>query len=292
MKFINAVRRWWRRFLCLGSAGLVLMSVTLDATSVGVSVADNFFSPKVVNINAGDTVLWTWIGANSHSSTRTTSPMTWDSTILTGSGHTFSQTFSSAGNFPYFCTVHAAAPTFQTGLVAVAAVNLPPSVGIISPTNNANFAAPWTGSIQATNKDSDGTVTKVDFRAGTTLLGTVSNPPATATFTVTNLAAGNYNLTAIATDNSGASKTSAVVAITVLTPGPIHLTSPQRISASNFQFLYTATPGLNYVVRRSGALPAFIPLRTNTAATNNVTFLDTSATGAFNAYSVKLLPNP
>ena len=55
---------------------------------------------------------------------------------------------------------------------------MPPSVAITSPTNGATFAAPWTGTIHATVSDPDGTVSKVDFFAGATRLGTVTNPPA------------------------------------------------------------------------------------------------------------------
>jgi plastocyanin len=291
MRFKNMVRRRPPVLACLAGTGLLFTSLSLNGTQVGVSVADNNFNPKVVNINAGDSILWTWTGVNSHSTTRSAMPMTWDSGVH-GHGNTFSQTFSSGGSFPYFCTIHAGSPSFQTGVVNVASVNLPPSAGIISPTNNATFAAPWTGVIQATNSDSDGTVKSVQFFASASLLGIVSNPTATATFTVTNLLAGNYNLTAVATDNSGANTTSSVVAVKIVTPGPIVLSLPQRTSSNSFKFLYTTTPGLNYVVRRSSGLPTFAPLVTNSAPTNSITFIDNSATGAFNAYSVKLLPNP
>ncbi len=56
----------------------------------------------------------------------------------------------------------------------------------------------------------NGTVTNISFFAGgTTLLGSVRNPPANVSINVTNLAAGNYTLTAVAKDNAGASTTSA-----------------------------------------------------------------------------------
>jgi hypothetical protein len=164
-------------------------------------------------------------------------------------------------------------------------------MAITTPTNGATFAAPWTGTIQSTASDSDGTVNKVDYFAGATLLGTVTNPPANPSFTVTNLLAGNYTLTAVATDNGGATN-SASVAITVVTPVAIVLSSPQRVSATAFQFNYSANPGLNYVVLRSGALPSFSPINTNMATSSTVNFLDNSATGPLNFYRVRLVPNP
>jgi hypothetical protein len=165
-------------------------------------------------------------------------------------------------------------------------------VAISSPTNGATFAAPWTGSIKGGASDPDDTVSKVDFFAGQTLLGTLLNPSAQFSFTVTNLAAGNYVLKAIATDSRGATNSSVGVPVKILTPSPIALSSPQRLSPSGFQFSYSADPGLTYVVRRSVNLPAWTPILTNTAASASVIFLDTTATAALSFYSIQLQPNP
>jgi hypothetical protein len=165
-------------------------------------------------------------------------------------------------------------------------------VAITAPTNGAAFAAPWTGVIQAAVSDPDDTVSKLDFFAGATRLGTVTNPPASPSFTVTNLPAGNYTLTAVATASKGATNTSAGVGIAVVMPVEIVLSAPQRMSATAFQFNYSANTGLSYVVFRSGALPGFSPISTNTASGSTVTFLDNSATGAVNFYGVHRVPNP
>lgn len=92
-------------------------------------------------------------------------------------------------------------------------VNAPPSVSITSPTNGASFAAPATISIAATAADNDGTVAKVDFFNGTTLLGTSTVAP--YGFTWSSVSAGTYALTAKATDNSGNITTSTAVNVTV-----------------------------------------------------------------------------
>src|SRR6476646_1841136 len=98
----------------------------------------------------------------------------------------------------------------------VAAANTPPTVSITSPANGATFTAPANITINATASDSDGTVTKVDFYQGTTLLGTDTTSP--YSFARNNVAAGTYSLTAKATDNGGAITTSSAVSITVNPP--------------------------------------------------------------------------
>jgi len=438
------------------------MSRSLAAT-IGVNVGDNFFSPSSATINVGDTVTWSWVGFNSHSSTSNTG--LWDSGIH-GRGFSFSRQFTGAGNFPYFCRVH----TFQTGSITVQNANSPPTVSITSPAagtvfnapasfaimavasdsdgsvaqveffrgttsigidttspytatlnnlpagiytisavatdnagskatnsvtitvnavpvvkitnptdglvvaapanvtvqadasdsdgtiaeveffngsasfgvrtsspysatasnltsgtytfsavatdnrgakatnsvsilvnalptaaiaspmNGAVFAAPFSGTIQVTATDSDGTVMKVDIFASSTLLGTVTNSP--FSLMLTNVAAGTYVLTAVATDDRGGSATSSAVTISVVTPVAIQLSAPQRISSTDFQFTYTASPGLRYVVERSDNLATLIPINTNTAGGDVVIFLDTDASANLNFYRVGLLPNP
>jgi plastocyanin len=243
------------------------------------------FSPAAVTINAHDQVTWVWVGSLLHSTTSNTG--VWDSGLKSGPPNTFPFTFNSAGSYPYFCSTH-----FFTGSVTVRAVNVPPSAAITSPTNGATFAAPWTGTIQAAVSDSDGTVSKVEFFAGATLLGTVNNPTANPSITVTNLAANSYRLTAVATDNGGATTTSAGVTNNVVTPVAIVLSSPQRASVSSFQFSYSANPGLSYIVLRAGGLPGLLPISTNKAASSTVNFLDSNATGDMNFYGVHLAPNP
>ncbi|RPD48559.1 glycosyl hydrolase family protein [Hymenobacter sediminis] len=95
-----------------------------------------------------------------------------------------------------------------------------PTVSLTSPTASASFTAPATITLTANAADTDGTITKVEFYQGTTLLGTSTASP--YTFTWTGAAAGSYSLTAKAYDNAGLSTTSAAVAVTVTggtTPG-------------------------------------------------------------------------
>jgi plastocyanin len=287
MRILHLVKHFGRPALAWLAFGAVACPLAGLAATANVSVQDFQFVPSSTTINVNDRVTWTWAGAAPHNTTSNTG--LWTSPSQTSGS--FSHSFTSSGNFPYKCTIH---PLSMNASVTVqGAANVPPVVHITSPTNGATFAAPWTGTIHATASDPDGTVSKVQYFAGATLLGTVSNPASTNTsFTVTNLAAGNYTLTAAATDNNGASTTSVGVAIKVVAPGMITLSSPKRLSATTFQFDYDAVVGLNYEVLRGGDLAALTSISTNTATTNLVTFTDSNATGAVNFYGVHLVPNP
>lgn len=271
--------------------GLVLVlafsanSPQLMAAISTVTVGDNFFSPSSVTINVNDKVRWTWTGFVPHSSTSNTG--LWDSGIV-GNGSVFTNTFGAAGTFAYHCSVH----PLMTGGITVRAANVPPTVSITSPGTGVTVAAPWSGSIHANASDNDGSVRKVDFFAGQTLLGTVSNPPASIVFSVPSLAAGSYNLKAVATDNGGATNTSALVAISVVTPAPIDITAPVWTSPGAFRFSYSATPGLSYIIQKSSNLSGWISLSTNTAVGAQVSFTDPSAGDPLSFYSVTLAPNP
>lgn len=95
--------------------------------------------------------------------------------------------------------------------------NKPPTVSITAPVNGATINAGSNLTVTATAKDTDGTVTKVEFyRGGTTLLGTATASPYSIVWN--NVPAGNYSLSAVATDNQGATKASTAVAITAIAP--------------------------------------------------------------------------
>lgn len=88
-----------------------------------------------------------------------------------------------------------------------------PWVSIASPGVASRFNAPAIIRIDAKASDADGSVNKVEFFSGTTKLGESLNAP--FQFEWTNPAAGTHSLTAVATDDSGATATSSAVSITV-----------------------------------------------------------------------------
>ncbi|WP_308709564.1 Ig-like domain-containing protein [Marinoscillum pacificum] len=89
--------------------------------------------------------------------------------------------------------------------------NSAPTVSIN--TTGTSFTEGENITISASASDSDGTVASVSFYQNGSLLGTDSSSP--FSYSWTNVAAGNYSLTATATDNDGASTTSSTLAITV-----------------------------------------------------------------------------
>ena len=102
------------------------------------------------------------------------------------------------------------------GSGAVAPANQPPSVALSEPANNSSVAVGTAVTLTATAADSDGTVARVEFYAGSTLLGTDTTAPYSLSWTPTT--AGAYALTARAFDNAGAATTSAAVNLTVSVP--------------------------------------------------------------------------
>src|SRR2546427_12289630 len=77
------------------------------------TMADKAFAPNPLNAKVGDTVTWTNKDTTLHTVTSGTGPndpnmkKAFDSGISTlAPSKTFSHTFSTAGEFPYFCQLH------------------------------------------------------------------------------------------------------------------------------------------------------------------------------------------
>jgi uncharacterized repeat protein (TIGR02059 family) len=96
--------------------------------------------------------------------------------------------------------------------------NIAPTASIVTPSPSSSFTSPAKIAISANATDADGSVTKVEFYNGNTMIGSVSTPP--FMFTWNNVAAGNYSLKCIATDNLGAKTTSSVISVSVADKTP------------------------------------------------------------------------
>lgn len=108
-----------------------------------------------------------------------------------------------------------AVTTSQSATVNVlpSADNVPPTVTITSPGNNATVSRLFGTTIKANASDSDGAIIKVEFYAGSTLLGTDTSAP--YSFFWRPPSRGNFTLTAKAYDDDGAVTTSAPVPVRV-----------------------------------------------------------------------------
>jgi hypothetical protein len=91
--------------------------------------------------------------------------------------------------------------------------NKAPTVSLSSPANGASFAAGTPITVSATAADTDGTVSRVQFYAGSTLIGTDTSSPYSVSWSTAT--AGSYTLKAVATDNAGATAASATRTVTV-----------------------------------------------------------------------------
>ena len=108
--------------------------------------------------------------------------------------------------------------------------NQSPIASIILPANGTVFNQGDDILITADASDSDGSVSQVEFFAGTTSLGIDTTSPYSLNWITA--AAGNYNITVNARDNDGAVSTSSVVAISVNPVGPqspvVNITAPSN----------------------------------------------------------------
>jgi len=143
--------------------------------------------------------------------------------------------------------------------------NPPPTVILSSPTNGSVYTGTASVSIGAQADAPYNSITNIDFYANTSLVGTVNSSPNAPLYalTVTGLAPNpGYSLTAVATDSSGLSSTSAPVQI-VVNPGsglPYGLTTNGTVS-----------PFLNM----PNVIPAILPGSLPTTLSGTGAFSDT-----------------
>ena len=113
-------------FVCC-AAFISMLSSRAATIQVQVGAGGLKFTPQDVTIHVGDTVQWTW-AASGHSTTSGTpgSPDgIWDSGVQ-NIGFVFSQTFTTAGTFNYFCMPHGAC----CGMIGSVTVTAPDTVQI------------------------------------------------------------------------------------------------------------------------------------------------------------------
>ena len=108
--------------------------------------------------------------------------------------------------------------------------NTPPAVSLTAPAHGATFTAPASMTISASASDSDGSVMRVDFYQGATLLGSDATSPYSISWS--GVPAGSYSLHAVAVDDGGATTTSASRTVIVEAPAnqppAVSLTSPAQ----------------------------------------------------------------
>ena len=87
---------------------------------VQVDVQNNQFSPATVTIQTGGTVLWVWAAASQDHDIVPVAPATKPSQPTVRDGpFSFEDTFTTAGTYRYFCSVHGTAGSGMRGEVVV-----------------------------------------------------------------------------------------------------------------------------------------------------------------------------
>ena len=263
-------------------------SVTPAAVACGVDYTVNDWGGFTANLrinNLGDpltgwTLSFTFPGnqrvTNGWSATWTQAPgspnvtatnLSWNANVGTGQSVEIGFNGSYTGANPR--------PTsFAINGVTCAGANQPPTVTLTQPTTGASFTVGTPIAMAATAADADGTVARVEFYAGTTLVGTDASSPYQASWTTA--PAGSHVLVARAFDNLGAFRNSAPVDITVRpSTGPAVLATPAALDVGENS---TATVSI-----RLSAQPA-AAVTVTTARTAGDTDLTVSA-GATRTFS-------
>jgi len=195
-----------RRFFSTLDKNLA-MSFKINGSEMGSTIAPGNFSLQIL-ASDGDGEIFTSIilmknGAASITwAPNSTSPIITSSLVCSNADYFYVIVHQADGNeaisSPIWCT---------------SGGNLPPTVSITSPANNASFDEPASVTINASASDDDGIITKVEFYQGAVKLGEDLTSP--FSFDWINVNDGTYSLTAVATDNLSAQTTSAPVTIIV-----------------------------------------------------------------------------
>ncbi len=149
-----------------------------------------------------------------------------------------------------------------------------PSVAITIPTEGTRLAAPAQVTITASAADNNGFITKVEFFVNGAKVGEDTSAPYSVVWA--DAEAGTYSLTAKATDNSGATRTSSPVTITVINAPQIQ--QPDTVyTGGEFRLPMQLESGRSYLIQASTDLATWTTLEAFTAIGNAVEFVDTQA---------------
>lgn len=195
------------------------VSITVKATNVPPSVSISspgagavYYAPANISISANAT--------DSDGSVKKVEFYEGSNLIGSATAAPFSMNWTSVPAGTYSLTAKATddngAVTTSGAVSITVKTNLLPTVSITSPSNNASFTAGDNITITASASDSDGTIAKVVFYNGSSVIGTdTTGSSGSYSYTWSSVSQGSYTLKAVAYDNVGASKASSTITITV-----------------------------------------------------------------------------
>ncbi len=224
------------------AAGTLAVSLTAPVNGASVALGTNTtFTATATAAGSNTVVRVDFLVGGSVVGTSLTAPFS------------FTWTPSTAGVFAVTARATDSAGGTANSTIANVSVTAP-SVALTAPTAGTSVAVGTATTLTATATPvAPATVTKVDFFAGSTLVGTATAAPFTATWTPST--AGNVSLTARITDSNNAVATSTAVAVTVSSSAPtISITSPGAGSTltqgTATPISVTATPGTGNTITR------------------------------------------
>jgi dipeptidyl aminopeptidase/acylaminoacyl peptidase len=179
-------------------------------------------------------------------------------------------------------TFNLAADSFPDWQPVTAVTNNPPVVSLTAPADGTKLSTLATITVSATATDAGGSIAKVDFYDGAKLIGTDTTAPYSLLWS--QIPAGTYSVTAVATDDRRATSTSEAARITVSpalsvsiespTPGTIFDTNSKvtvnahaaanttTISRVEFYYAAAATPATTTLVGTDTTAPYSIQWNT------------------------------
>jgi plastocyanin len=207
------------RFLNRNTTGGLLIAACLSSTHPGlyaaernVNIQHHAFSPATIEIDVGDTVIWTQLDFDGHTTTSDTG--VWSSPLLFV-GQTFPHTFTQAGNYPYHCVPH---PDMRGTVIVRPPVIDEISVQLVQPAPGTVLTVPGTVRLEAVVDPSDTEILHVEFLNGETSLGLIPKEPYVL---LVNLGEGQHSITAVAHDAEGTDTASDPVGVEVIQPAPV-----------------------------------------------------------------------
>jgi YVTN family beta-propeller protein len=185
-------------------------TVAISSPVAGAQVSGTVTITASASDNAGvSSVTFLVDGTSIGSDTSAPYSISWNTAAFAAGSHSLqAQARDAAGNIGTSTAVG----------VSIATVNRPPSITMLSPADGAVMQAPATITVSASVTDGDGTVTRVDFYCDSVLIGSRTAAPYSLNWTAGN--AGAYSFVVTATDNTGASASSAPVTVTVDSSSP------------------------------------------------------------------------
>jgi len=191
----------------------VTVSLPVDSALPGCEVTDQCFIPSIVTVNVGETVTWSNDDTAAHTVTSGTAADgpngNFDSSMFM-SGASFSHTFDSSGNYPYFCMLH----PWMEGTVIVGSAPAPTPTPTILDTTPPKILKPSDVIVDAT--DSNGARVTYDVLAiddTDNIIKPSCRPSSGSMFLV-----GNTIVSCTASDSAGNSASPVSFIVTVNAP--------------------------------------------------------------------------